>query len=204
MSNGVQVAQRVRVGVETENNQIFQFFSYVKKIYDERLVLVFSESNSHFEKYLVESSTVRLSIYTPIGVLLAEAIIINSAKNCEFEVEMLQQPKRIQRRRYVRANAHYRLIIEQNEKNYTALTCDIGGGGVRFLCDSGIDYVFSNAKLFIPEIKEGLAFSGTVEKKSYYKKDEYLIQFEQIEEKTRNKIIQKCLELQAENLRKNS
>lgn len=204
MANGIDVAQRVRVGVETEDGQILQFFSYIKKIYPDRLLLVFSETKASLEKYLQEGVTVRLSVYTPIGIILTSSVILNSAQNCEFEVEMESEPKRIQRRRYVRANGNFRLLIEQNGQTITALTQDIGGGGVRFICDNQLEYSFVEAKLFIPQIQQALAFSGDVEKKPHFKPNEYLIQFKVIDDATRNKIIQKCLEIEAEKIRKNN
>ena len=72
------------------------------------------------------------------------------------------------------------------------------------MCDTKLDSDVADAKLFIPDMLEGLAFSGFIEKKPYFKENEYLIQFEKIEEKTRNRIIQKCLELEAEKIRKNN
>ena len=111
MANGIDVAQRVRVGVETENGELFQFFSYIKNFSDDRLFLVFSEANAKYEQYLTEGKEVRLSIYTPIGIFLTTAIILNSANNCEFDVEIEHEPKRIQRRRYVRADGFYRMIL---------------------------------------------------------------------------------------------
>ena len=201
MSNGIRVKQKVRVGAELADGRIVQFFCRIEKIFSDRLILILAEQNKEFGKFLVEGHTVRLSIYTPIGIILMNSIVLSTPQNVEFEVEYVHTHKRIQRRRYVRANANYRLIIVQGEKPMTALTADIGGGGIRFICDEAPKLSFVSAKLFIPEMPEGIAFSGDIEKRPYYKQNEYLIQFNIIDESDRNKIIQKCLALEAKSIR---
>lgn len=197
----VRPAQRVRIGIETEGGQILQFFSYIKKVADDRLTLVFSPTKAHFAQYLVEGSMVRLSIYTPVGILLSDSMVINEPVDCEFEVEFTQSKKRIQRRKYVRVKANYRLIIEQNGRTYTALSEDIGGGGIRFICDASLELSNINGKIFIPEMAEGLSFSGNVVIKQGFKHNEYLLVFDKITEENRNKIIQKCIQLESINAR---
>lgn len=202
MSSGIKVAQKVRVGVENQNGQILQFFCYIKQILQDRLVLVFSESNAVFSTSLVEGSSIRLSIYTPIGILLMDSIVITEPQNCEFEVEFEKARKRIQRRRYVRSEANYRMIIEQNGETYTALSKDIGGGGIRFVCDANLQVnQLLRCKLFFPGCEEGVFVIGRAEKKQRFRENEYLIEFLQIEEVDRNKIIKKCLELEAKRIR---
>ena len=106
MSNGIRVNQKVRVGAEWTDGRIIQFFCRINKIFSDRLILGLSEQNAEFGKLLIEGNTVRISIYTPIGIILMNSIVLNSPKNGEFEVEYVHTHKRIQRRRYVRANAH--------------------------------------------------------------------------------------------------
>jgi len=197
----VKPAQRVRIGIETDGGQILQFFSYVKKVSSDRLKLVFSQSKQHFVPYLTEGSAIKLSIYTPIGILLMDSIVISEPVDCEFEVEFSESSKRIQRRKYVRAKVNYRLIIEQMDRTFTALSEDIGGGGVRFMCDSYLYPSTAKGKLFVPEIPEGIAFTGKILVKPNFKQNEYLVVFEEIDEEDRNKILQKCLQQEAISIR---
>ena len=83
----VKPAQKVRIGVETPSGQILQFYSYIKKIESDRLLLVFSESKAHLVKYLQEGTLIKISIYTPSGIILQDSIILNTPVNCEFEAE---------------------------------------------------------------------------------------------------------------------
>lgn len=201
MGGSIRVAQKVRIGIDIGNGHIIQFFSYIKKIYPDRLLLIFPESKANFAKYLKEGISVRLSVYTPIGILLMDSIVFNEPVNCEFEVEFERAQKRIQRRRFVRAKANYRIIIEHEGKTCSAISEDIGGGGIRFICDSNLQGAIVSAKLFIPDYTEGIAFTGRVETKQRFRPNEYLIEFMEIEEIDRNKIIQNCLELEAKSLR---
>lgn len=197
----VKVAQRVRIGVEAEGGQILQFFSYIKQVGSDRIKLVFSPTKQHFTQYLTEGSTIKLSIYTPIGILLMDSIVIQEPVDCEFEVEFSPMAKRIQRRKYVRAKANYRLIIEQMNKTFTALSEDIGGGGVRFMCDSPLQQSSAKGKLFVPDFQEGIAFTGKIIIKQHFKQNEYLLEFDKISEEDRTKIIQKCIQLEAMSIR---
>lgn len=196
----VEATQRVRIGVETPEGQILQFFCYIKQVCSDRLRLIFAPSKQQFAQYLLEGSEVRLSIYTPSGILLMESMVISAPVECEFEVEYTQSSKHIQRRKYVRAQANYRLILEQNGKTFTALSEDIGGGGIRFVCDSNLSVASVNGKLYIPD--SAISFTGQIFVKPGFKQNEYLVTFDEILEDGRNKIIQKCLQLEAIRIRK--
>ena len=197
----VKPAQKVRIGVETPSGQILQFYSYIKKIESDRLLLVFSEKKAQIAKYLKEGTLIKISIYTATGILLQDSIILSEPVNFEFEVEFGKSRKRIQRRKYFRVEVNYRMIIEPMNNPFTVLTCDISGGGIRFICDSKLFPVEAKAKLYIPEHKDAVVFTGIIEQKSYFKDNEYVIKFKNIQEYERNRIIQKCMELEAKNLR---
>lgn len=199
----IKPAQRVRVGVETATGQILQFFSYIKKVETDRLTLIFSKDKSHLEKYLKEGTLLKISIYTPSGIILQDSLILSEPVNCEFEVEYSTSRKRIQRRKYFRVPANYRMIIEQMSRTYTVLTKDLSGGGIRFICDSYLHCSEVKAKLYIPEHKDAVVFTGVIDKKVYFKENEYIIKFVNIQDYERNRIIQKCMEIEAKNIREN-
>lgn len=198
---GIKPAQRVRIGVEAPNGQILQFYSYIKQIMPDRLRLIYSKKKEVYTKYLDEGALLKLSIYTPGGIVLLSSIVLEAPEECEFEVEFspLKNAKRIQRRKYVRAVANYRVIIEQDNETFTGLTQDIGGGGVRFVCDSYICESEVTSKLFLPGIG-GINIKGDVLKQPHYKPNEYLLLFTGIEESDRSKIIQKCLEIETRSI----
>lgn len=198
----VEAAQRVRIGVETSEGQILQFFCYIKQVWSDRLKLIFAQSKQQFAQYLQEGSVVRLSIYTPSGILLMESMVISAPVDCEFEVEYTKSSKHIQRRKYVRAQVNYRLILEQNGKTFTALSEDIGGGGIRFVCDSNLATAHVSGKLYIPDSTKSISFAGQIFVKPGFKQNEYLVTFDEISEDGRNKIIQKCLQLESIRIRK--
>ena len=199
----IKPAQRVRVGVEAPNGQILQFYSYIKEISSDRLRLIYSKKKEHYAKYLREGVMIKLSIYTSGGIVLSPSIVLNEPKNCEFEVEYVQSRnvKRIQRRNFVRAYVNYRIIIEQMKDTYTCLSEDIGGGGVRFVCDSFLYPSEVKAKLFIPEYG-GINIKGQI-RKQHYKPNEYLLLFKEINEEDRSKIIHKCLEIETKSISEN-
>ena len=164
------------------------------------MILVFSESKAHLSQYLKEGASIRLSIYTPTGILLQESIVLNSPVNCEFEVEFSKSKKRIQRRKYFRVDVNYRMIIEQNGKTYTVLTKDLSGGGIRFISDMPLQEGEVKAKLYIPEHVDAVVFVGEVCKKAYFSANEYVVKFVRIQDYERTRIVQKCMELEAKRI----
>ena len=150
-----------------------------------------------------EGRLIKISIYTPTGILLQDSIVLNEPVNCEFVVEFSKTRKRIQRRRYFRIEANYRMIIEQMNRTFTVLTQDISGGGIRFICDSYLHPSEVKAKLYISEQPEPIVFIGSVSQKPHFKPNEYIIKFIQIKDFDRDRIIQKCMELEAKNYREN-
>lgn len=197
----VRPTQKVRIGVETSSGQILQFYSYIKKIEADRLLLVYSASKSHLANYLKEGTFIKISIYTQNGILLQDSIVMSEPVNCEFEVEFAKSRKRIQRRKYFRVDVNYRMIIEQMNQTYTVLTRDISGGGIRFMCDSYLHQSEVKAKLYIPEHPDAVVFTGIVDKKEHFEENEYVVNFKNIKDYEQNRIIQKCMELDAKNSR---
>lgn len=200
----IKPGQKVRVGIEVQNRQVLQFFCAVNKVYADRIELSFPESKKQFLKYINEGDDVRLSVYSPVGIILIKSIVLNSPANGEFLVELPADHKRIQRRRYIRAAANYRLIIKYKETPVTALTQDIGGGGVRFLCDVALELKERvEARLFVPDFAHSIPFIGEISVKDHFRENEYLIEFEEITENDRSRIIQKCLQIESAQLREN-
>ena len=69
------------------------------------------------------------------------------------------------------------------------------------MCDSYLLVLTVWGKVFIFFFDDGISFTGKITVKPYFKQNEYLVVFEDIEEEDRNKIIQKCIQLEAISIR---
>ena len=112
-------------------------------------------------------------------------------------IEFNEQHQIIQRRKYMRMVYMTDLYIEQEEGNLRVDTVDIGGGGVRFTCDKVFcDMQQISAQLRLAPFEPLIKIQGIILKKNFYKPNEYVFEFMDISEQNRNKIIQKCVELE--------
>ena len=191
----VKIGQKVRVGIETKDGQILQLYTRISDIDFDRITLEYTPDKDKFAQFLYEGADIRLSVYTRSGILLMHSIVIEPPENNKFIVEFSSRIKKIQRRSQVRVKVHYRLVLNQIGTTFTALTEDISGNGVKFISDAYIHPSEIDGKLFIPEFKEPIKFTGSIVLTKRFARNEYLVLFNKIEEDDRKKIIKKCFEL---------
>jgi c-di-GMP-binding flagellar brake protein YcgR len=173
----------------------------IKKIYKDRLSINFPKEIIYYTDYLQEGEEVTAKIFTPSGIKIFDAIILNSPLEPEFIIEFVENYIEVQRRKYLRADLETKVIIERSEKgNIVTRTLDIGGGGVRFLFDGNFDYKETvNCLLYLPMYLSSIKATGIIIKDEHLGAKEYVLVFTKIDERERDKIIKKCIEIQSGN-----
>lgn len=168
----------------------------IKKIYKDRISLNFSKEINYYADYLQEGDEVSVKIFTPSGIKMYDAVILNSPLEEEFVIEFVEDYLEIQRRKYLRMEFNAKIMIERGKDNIVTRTLDIGGGGLRFSYEGQFDHKeVVNCRLFLPEMPF-INVQGIVIKENKLKENEYVVVFTQINENDRDKIIKKCFELQ--------
>lgn len=201
------------MGIIKENQQLKLFFKVadgseqglecsVKHIYKDRISLTFPAETMYYVDFLQEGDEVNVKIFTPGGIKMFDAIILNSPLEYEFTIEFVENFIEIQRRKYLRAPLKTKIIIERSEEtNLVTKTIDIGGGGVRFLYEGSFKHNETvKCLLYLPMYLNSIKATGIIIHEGSLKQNEHVMVFTKIEEKERDKIIKKCIELDSNSL----
>jgi len=191
--------QKAKLSFKLPDDSYKEMECFVKGIHHDRLSLTFPKEMMPYVRYLQEGEEVPISIFTPSGIRMFNAMILDSPMEQEFVVEYDENNIQIQRREYTRAKLETKFIVERLEaENIVTHTIDIGGGGVRFFYQGAFKpNELVHCRLYLPFILASVQAQGHILQKPYLGKDEHVVLFNQISEAERAKIIKKCFELEA-------
>ena len=196
--------QKVQIEFEMNDTKKGHIVCSIAKIEPDRLFLNYSSKISKYFEYLEEGTEVRAFIFTGAHIQVIKSIILSAPYEDEFEIEYPDDYKTIQRRAYVRESVNYSVIIETDNNTIQAKSVDMGGGGFRFIPNEAIELDSKiTAWIDLNDGKESLKTKGIVTKKPHFKDEEYLLQFTDIEDNDRNRIIQACIQKQVKGMRDN-
>ena len=194
--NPVKKGQKVQIEVETGSKRTI-IDCYILEPDSDRLTLSFPASKSEFVPYLSEGTEIKAFVYSFTGIMIFESIVFDAPFDGQIVIEFAEKHQIIQRRKYVRIPYITDLFLERDEGNIKAQTVDISGGGVRFLTDIQLKAEqHFKAQLRLNNFEPMIKVNGHILKKNFYKGNEYVLEFAQIKEQDREKIVQKCFNLQ--------
>lgn len=200
--NPIKRGLKVQVEVETGRTRTV-IDCYILEPDSDRLTLSFPASKNEYAPYLSEGTEIKAFVYSFTGIMIFDSIVFDAPFDGQFVIEFSEHHQVIQRRKYVRMPYITDFFLEREDGNIKTSTVDISGGGVRFLTEHPLsaDKVFK-AQLRLNSFEPMIKAEGVILKKNFYKSNEYVMEFMQIEEKERDKIIQKCLKIEHEQNRK--
>lgn len=194
----IKQGQKVKVSFATEDSEK-EFDCSIKDVYTDRLVLNYPQELLKYGDYLSEGDEIPVKIFTPLGIKLFDAVVLDSpAESGAFVVEYIEeQSTGIQRREYVRVPLVLKIFIETEiKKNIIANTIDISGGGLKFISpESFVPKEEVKVTIYIPEDRSVQA-KGIIVQNDYIPQNQHVMSFTDIEEKDRDRIIKKCFEVQ--------
>lgn len=193
--------QLTKLFFKTDDNSEQELNCSIKKVYNDRISLNFPKEIENYADYLEEGDDVNVKIFTPAGIKMYDAIILDSPMEGEFTIEFVEDYiKEIQRRKYIRADLNTKVILERGEKgNIVTHTFDIGGGGIRFYCNVPLEKGETiGSRLYLPKEIHSIVARGVILKEANMKPDEYVMMYTKIDERDRDKVIKQCLEIEAE------
>ena len=195
VKKGLKVVIELDTGSFTSSKTHIE--TYILDSEYDRLMVTFPPSKAEFAPYLSEGTEIKAFIYSYTGIIIVDSIVFDSPYNGKMVIEFNEQHQIIQRRKYMRMVYMTDLYIEQEEGNLRVDTIDIGGGGVRFVSDQSFrDMQKITAQLRLAPFEPLVKIEGIILKKNFYKPNEYVFEFMEISEQNRNKVIQKCVELE--------
>lgn len=196
----VRVSQKTKLTFKLADGSQKELDCSVKKIYNDRMSLIFPEEALDYLDYLKEGKEINVKIFSPGGVKIFDSIILDSPLEADFIIEFIENYVEIQRRKYLRADLNTKIIIQREEDNVITNTLDIGGGGVCFFYEGKFGYKEKvSCMLYLPMILNSIKAKGFIIKDSNLKENEHVLFFTDIDDKERDKIIQKCFEIESNN-----
>lgn len=200
-SSPIKRGQKVQVEVETGSRKTI-IDCYILEPDSDRLTLSFPESKNEFAPYLSEGTEIKAFLYSFTGIMIFDSIVFDSVFDGKLVIEFSEKHQVIQRRKYVRMPYITDFFLERKSGNIKTQTVDISGGGVRFLTDKLLaSEQHFKAQLRLNNFEPMIKVEGHILKKNFYKTNEYVMEFAQIEEKDREKIIQKCRMIEFEQIK---
>lgn len=190
--------QKTKLLFKTEDGSEKELDCSVKKFDKDRISLNYPYDAMDYVDYLQEGDEVTVKIFTPLGVRIFDAVVLDSPLEPEFVVEYVENSTNIQRRSYPRINLKTKVIIEREENdNIVTHTIDISGGGIRFFYEGKI-YPGEEVGvlLYLPYMIRSVQAIGVIMKNDNLPKNEYVLLFTEISERERDKIIKQCFEIQ--------
>ncbi len=193
---------KVQIEFESGFGKKSRIDCYILDYEDDRIELMYPASKEEFIPYLSEGTELKAFIYTFGGIQVLDSIVLNSPLE-DFTIEYHEDTQIIQRRKYLRVPLITELFITLPEGNKKSETLDVSGGGIRFAFGETLEnQKVYNGSLRLEKYEPLIFFTGIVSKKSFFKPDEYVIEFTEIDENSREKIIKKCVELDRMNNKK--
>lgn len=193
--------QKIKLFFKVADSSEKELDCSIKKIYKDRISLNFPKEIVHYVDYLQEGDEVAVKIFTPSGIKMFDAIILDSPLEPEFIIEFVEDYLEIQRRMYLRMEYNTKVMIEKDKSNIVTHTYDIGGGGLRFFYEGSLENRETvGCRLFLPDLPS-IQTQGIIIKEKHLRENEYVLVFTKIEENDRDKIIKKCFELQVNGYR---
>ena len=200
-SSPIKRGQKVQVEVETGSRKTI-IDCYILEPDSDRLTLSFPESKNEFAPYLSEGTEIKAFLYSFTGIMIFDSIVFDSVFDGKLVIEFSEKHQVIQRRKYVRMPYITDFFLERESGNIKTQTVDISGGGVRFLTDKLLaSEQHFKAQLRLNIFEPMIKVEGHILKKNFYITNEYVMEFAQIEEKDREKIIQKCRMIEFEQIK---
>lgn len=170
---------------------------YILEPESDRLTISFPESKAEYAPYLSEGTEIKVFVYSFTGIIIVDSIVYDSPFDGRMVIEFNEQHQIIQRRKYLRMPFITDLFIANEDENIRANTIDIGGGGVRFLTDTHLkDNQQVKAQLRLAQFEPMVKIEGIILKKNFYKPNEYVLEFLEISEEARDRVIQKCVQIE--------
>lgn len=190
--------QRVKLSFKTASGSEKEYECSIKDIFTDRISLNYPRELMSYADCLQEGDEVNVKILTPTGIKMFDAMIIYSPAEGDFVIESVEDFIRIQRRKYLRMDLNTKVIIQRAERNIVTNTLDISGGGIRFIYEGQFRENESvDCMLSIPMELHSVSAHGIILKGEHLPKDEHVLLFTKIDEKSRDKIIKTCFDIES-------
>lgn len=196
----IREKQKAKLSLKLADNSEYELECFIKDIHSDRLSLTIPRDLIAYARHLEEGDEIPVKIFTPAGIRVYNAMVLESPVDSEFVIEYVEDNIQVQRREFVRGTLETKIIIERyGNDNIITHTIDIGGGGIRFFYDGEFyPNELVKCRLYLPFQMSSIQAQGNIIDSPHLLPNEHVILFQNIHNNDRDKIIQKCFEIQTE------
>ncbi len=193
----LDINQRVQIKVPVYDGKEMVFNTHIKRVYKDRLAIKTTEEMFVYSDYLKEADEIFVTIFTPLGMISFESIIINSIFEPEFVIEYAEDGVVVQRRKFLRIPCRTKLVFELSDgTNQITNTVDLSAGAIRFY---SIEHFEEEKKvyfrLFLPMQIDSISAQGVVRTETLtLPPNEHLLVFTKISERDVDRIAKVCMD----------
>lgn len=198
----LQTGQKVQIEFLSHTGSKIQLICTIADVCEESLILKYPKETEELIKMLKEGSQIKAFVFSSTNIKILDSVVLNAPCDSKIEIEFSDDYATIQRRAYIREDVVSRINLYGDNIALTTRTIDLGGGGTRFFSDIEIPQN-TMAKVTIDinlDGKEIVNAIGCITHKDHFKPNEYLVEFTEITEDERSKILGKCIRRQVEKL----
>lgn len=207
----IRLGQKVEIEFKNTALSSVKINCSVLKAEPDRLTVNFPPSELSYANELFEGREILASVFTNSGILVFDTLILeglNEQNQNRLEIALNDEFTCIQRRKYVRAWFEAIVTVKFKDEDrevvqeYIGTTKDIGGGGIRFYTNDPIEHgVDVNFEISLHYDEPSISGDGRIMKNEFLADNEYVIIFGNINEYSRSKLIKKCYEQEASELK---
>lgn len=198
----LHINQKVNIQIKLEDNREKVFKCKIKLIANDRLILKTSDDMMQYIDYLEEGIEVQATIFTPLGMIVYKAMIINSILEPEFVIEYSDENLKIQRREFLRAAFRAKFVLELPSGEHAMTnTIDLSAGGLKFYYEGALRAgQILDARLYLPMQMDSILVQGYIDEPGItLPPNQHLIMFTKINQEDIDRISKICLDQNQKN-----
>lgn len=159
-----QENQKAKIIFEADD-KVVEMDCYIEKIYYDRLKLSLPKAANRYNPYLKTGNKIVINVFSHVGILIQDSIILTSPQEKEFTVEYDMDAVRIEnRRRIKRYSANCDLVIFRPLLgNIETQLIDLSTSGLKYYSDipleAGAEY---DCKLMLRPTDAKILFKGKI------------------------------------------
>ncbi len=159
-----QENQKAKIIFEADD-KIVEMDCYIGKIYYDRINFELPKAADRYSQYLKTGNTITINVFSQVGVLIQESIILSSPLEKEFTVEYDQDSIRIENRRRIKrySTSCDLIIFRPLLGNIETQLIDISTRGLRYYSDIPLEAgAIFDCKVLLKPTDKKILFKGRI------------------------------------------
>ena len=186
----LRIGQKLSIYFQKDDN-IVEIVCTVQKIFDDRLVIELPQYFMRYINYLEVGKKLTVKVFSKIGTLDFNTVIISSPLEDEFAVELDYNAMKLKEGDEISViNAVETLNLKRNEESYSVKTFEISTESLKFYCNLKLNKGDNfDCNLILPKSYGTIKFSGEIVEIDPVYSNEYTMNFYNMTEVDRQNLL---------------